>query len=300
VLVEVGGPETPPNPPMVDSAPEPPAELRALEGFLAGALRREVPIADDPALAEATRAHVAGNDRLTPAEQADLYRVQFWLRHIEALTEDYPGLRALVGDEVFDGLVRAYLVAHPPRTHSLRDLGADLVTFAEGWPGFPPERRAAALDVLRYEHAFIDLFDGADAPPLDGSKLQGLSEDAWERARIVLHPLLALLKLDHPAHRYRLAVVAVDGSTSPEAPPLPERTPVSLVLYRHDLTIQYEEIEPEALALLEALATGEPLVAACDRVAASLEPAAAEALGGKVGPWFQQWTAQGWIVDVVV
>ncbi len=73
-----------------------------------------------------------------------------------------------------------------------------------------------------------------------------------------------------------------------------------LVLHRRDLVIRYDEVEPEALALLDALAAGESLVAACDRVASSLDAAAAEALGARVGPWFQQWTAQRWIVDVVI
>jgi hypothetical protein len=35
-------------------------------------------------------------------------------------------------------------------------------------------------------------------------------------------------------------------------------------------------------------------------VAAALPPEAAEALGAKVGPWFQVWTAKRWIVDVAV
>jgi len=275
----------------------PPPELHALQGFLAVALRREAPIAGDAALAEATRAHVAGNDRLTPAEQADIYREQFWLRHVESLTEDYPGLRALLGEAVFDALVRAYLDAHPPRTPSLRDLGRDLVPFAERWEGLPAERREAALEMLRYEQCFIELFDGEEPPPLDPAKIQGLPDAAWARARIVLHPLLVRLRLAYPTHRYRIA--AVDAGDSGTAPALPERSPVSLVLYRRDLIVRYDEVEPAALALLDALAAGDPLEAACDRVAAGLDPVAAEALAGKLGPWFQAWTEKGWIVDVV-
>jgi len=275
-----------------------PAELAALQGFLAVALRGEEPIAGDAELAEATRAHVAGNDRLTPAEQADLYRVQFWLRHHECLADDYPGLRALAGEDAFDALVRAYLVAYPPHTPSLRDLGADFVTFADGWPGFPADRRAAALEMVRYEHAFIDLFDGAEPPPLDPLKLQGIPEDAWDRARIVLSPLLARLHLEYESHLYRFA--AAEAGPDADPPPFPARRAVPLVLYRRDLFIRYDEVDPEALALLDALAAGEPLVAACDRVAATLDTAAAEALGAKVGPWFQQWTERRWIVDVVV
>jgi hypothetical protein len=279
----------------------PPVALAGLQRFLAAALRGETPIPEDAALAEAAREHVAGNDRLAPAEQADIYRGQFWMRHFDALAEDYPGLRALVGEAVFEAFVHAYLVAHPPCTPSLRDLGADIVSFSERWDGFPPEGRGAALEMLRYEQCFIDLFDCAEPPPLDAAKLQALPEEAWASARIVLHPFLGRLRLEHPMHLYRLAAVAAaaaGGDSHP--PPPPARSPVSLVLYRRDLTIQYDEVEPEALALLDALAAGEPLAAACDRVAATLAPAAAEALGAKVGPWFQAWTAKRWIVDVAV
>ena len=42
---------------------------------------------------------IAGNDRLTPEEQAEIYREQFWLRHRDVLRDDYPALRHLLGEE---------------------------------------------------------------------------------------------------------------------------------------------------------------------------------------------------------
>ena len=57
--------------------------------------------------------------------------------------------------------------------------------------------------------------------------------------------------------------------------------------------MKYLDIEPGAFALLERLARGEALSAACEAVAAE-EPA----VGEKVGPWFQEWAAYGWIADV--
>jgi hypothetical protein len=293
-----------------------PADLIELQRFLTGALRREVAIPDEPAVAEETRAHVTGNDRLTPAEQADLYRQQFWLRHVACLTEDYPALRRLLGEEAFEAFTHAYLTAHPPRTPSLRDLGADFVSFAERWDGFPAllahagvsaaeqaERRAMALELVRYEHSFVGLFDGGAPPTLEASKLTALGADAWERARVVLSPLLARHRLTHAMHLYRLATTGDDLQPPQEAggarPRLPDRRAVSLVLYRRDLVIRYDEIEPFALDLLDALAAGEPLGPACERVAAQLPPAEAEAFAAKLGGWFQDWTAKGWIVDVV-
>jgi hypothetical protein len=277
-----------------------PPELAALQGFLSGALRRTEPIAGDPAAVAGARVHVAGNERLRPEEQADIYRRQFWLRHFEALREDYPGLSVLLGDGAFDDFVTAYLVACPPRSYTLRDLGDEIVAFADGYERFGADTRAAALEMVRYEHALVDLFDGPEPPPLDPQKLASLPAGAWETARIVLHPLLVRMRLSYPLHTFRPAAdAAVKADADP--PPFPAARPVSVVLFRRDGAIHCDELEPEAYALLAALAEGEPLVPACDRIAAGLEresPMAAEALGEKVGSWFKRWTEQRWIVDV--
>lgn len=275
-----------------------PPELVELQRFLAGALRRERPIAGDDAITAAAAVHVAGSDRLSPAEQADLYREQFWLRHEGSLAEDYVGLAALVGDEVFHAFLHAYLEACPPRHFSLRDLGDRVVGFAEGWSGFPPDVREAALAMLRYESAIVDVFDAADPPPLDAQKLAELGEDDWDRARLVLSPLLHLFALRWPLHTFRIAAkAAAEAGEAP--PPFPEPREVHLALFRQDLVVSYDELAPQAFALLRALAAGDPLPRACDVVAAELDEAAAEALGAEVGPWFQQWTAGRWIVDVL-
>jgi hypothetical protein len=260
--------------------------------FLAGALRREAPIAGDASIEPACAARVAGNDRLSPAEQADLYRRQFWLRHIDSLREDYPGVLSIVGEGAFEAFCRAYLTAHPPRSPSLRDLGADIAAFAEGYQAFPEDRRAAALEMIRYENSFVDLFDGAEPPPLEARVLQELPPEAWETARIKLHPLLVRHRVVYPVHRMRLAAKA-----GHEVAVEPASSPIHLVLYRgRDLRVMFEELEPLAFELLGALADGEALVPACGRLAE--KAGEAEELQAKVGTWFQRWAAAGWIVGV--
>lgn len=281
------------------SEPSGHAELLALQSFLGSAFRRPRPIAQDAELSSAAAVHVAGNDRLTPAEQADIYRQQFWLRHFDSLAEDYPGLAALLGGDAFDDFVTAFLLASPPRRPSLRDLGEGIVAFAEGYPGFAREKRAAALEMVRYENAIVDVFDAADPPALDPAKIAALPEDAWERARIVLHPRLVRMRVQYPVHAFRIAAKEA-AEAGEEAPAFPAPREVWLALFRRDLTVAYEELPAEAFALLEALSQGEPLVPACNRVAGSLGEAEAEALGEKIGPWFQQWTGWRWIVDVVL
>src|SRR5262249_6738961 len=131
---------------------------------------------------------------------------------------------------------------------------------------------------------------------LDAAKLSALPPDALERARIVFHPLIAPLKLDHPVHRIRYAV-KMDESP-PTVPAEPARARV--VLFREGTVIRFEELSEPAFALLEALRSGVPLVPACGAIAEGLDEAQAEALTADVGRWFQEWAAWGWIVDIAV
>src|SRR6186713_2831422 len=107
-----------------------------MQGFLAGVFRREEPVEGDQGLSTACAEHVSGNDRLSPAEQVDIYRRQFWMRHVDSLAEDYIALHHVLGDEAFEAFCHAYLTAHPPSVPSLRDLGADVPRFVVGYRGF--------------------------------------------------------------------------------------------------------------------------------------------------------------------
>ncbi len=273
------------------------APLEETQRLLAAAFQRVAPVVDDPELSAACAGHVAGSERLTPAEQVDIYRRQFWLRHTDSLREDYVALAHVLGDDAFEAFCQGYLGAHPPRTPALRDLGDDIVAFAERYAGFPDERRELCVELVRYENAFVELFDGPEPPPLDPRKIAALAPEAWETARVVLHPLAVRLTVRHRVHDLRFAV------RSGETPDLallgaPAASPIELVLFRKELVIHYEVLAPEQARLFDRLASGTPLVPACSAIAEGLEPERAAALQGEVGRWFQQWTAWSLIVDV--
>jgi hypothetical protein len=176
----------------------------------------------------------------------------------------------------------------------------------ERYEGFDASRRDLAVDMARYENAFVDVFDGAEPAPLDPDKLRALPEQAWETARIVLSPLLARVVTRYPVHALRFAVKS--GETPDlsvhepgrEGPADPPRSPglYHLGLFRKDFVIHYEVLAPEAFRLLDALGRGVALIPACDALAADLDEAAAAGLQEQVGAWFRQWTGWGWIIDV--
>jgi hypothetical protein len=271
--------------------------LVELQHFLARALRTHEPIPKAPALAQEAGHFVAGNARVSPAEQVDIYRRQFWLRHVDSLREDYPGLAYVLGDDGLELFCHAYLDAHPPRTPSLRELGADVPAFAAKYAGFPEEKRSLARELAAYETAFVDVFDGAEVPALDAAKLAAMPPDGWERARLVVHPRLVLTRVHHPVHELRYRVKLGE---QPDVASYAERREVAthLAVYRKDDVIHYEVLDPEAFALLTLFRAGKSLVAACAEVSAGLTPEGACALEARLGGLFAHFTACRFLVDV--
>ena len=69
------------------------------------------------------------NDRLTSFERLEIYNRQYWFRVLDGFSEDFPGLRAILGERRFDVLAKAYLTDCPSRSFTMRDLGCEL----EAW-----------------------------------------------------------------------------------------------------------------------------------------------------------------------
>src|SRR5260370_40102479 len=69
------------------------------------------------------------NDRLTSFERLEIYNRQYWFRLLSSMIEDFPGLRAVLGDKRFEAMSKAYLVDCPSQWFTLRNLAARL----EAW-----------------------------------------------------------------------------------------------------------------------------------------------------------------------
>ena len=74
---------------------------------------------------------VAEKRGLSAQERLAVYTGGYVLRLLECMRADFPALRALVGDSVFDAFAKAYVITMPPVSHSLYDLGADFPRFLE-------------------------------------------------------------------------------------------------------------------------------------------------------------------------
>ncbi|HSC86320.1 MAG TPA: DNA-binding domain-containing protein [Polyangiaceae bacterium] len=242
---------------------------------------------------------IGASARLTAAAQVEIYREQYWLRHIEALREDFPGLVAVLGDDTFAHLAERYLVAHPPQSPTLRDLGHALVSYLEQRL-LQPElllqqelvlpHAPLCLDMARLEWAYVECFDAAEAPPFDLASLERLGADAWAELRLQFSPALRWFEAHYPVADLRRALLAGE----PFVPPEPHYE--WRAVYRDAEGLLWDRPLPEAAArLLGQLAANEALGKACENVVAEL-PAAAEAFDRELGDWFASFGRLGWIV----
>lgn len=273
-------------------------DAAAIQAQLAGFLRRRRDLTGDEEARRFADEHLGGNARLSPVQELEIYREQFYLRHTASLVEDFPGVGGILGQGEWDRLVWDFLASVTPTSFDLGDLGAGLAAFTEtrDWLG---ERRELVVDMARLEYAHTEVFDAPDAAPLDPAKLAAVPEDAWEHAQLVTDPGLRLLGFRHPVLAIRSVILERNARNDTSALELPAPKPGFFAVHRRSLAIFHDELEPNGHALLAALARGEPLGLACESAARDAN-VGVETLGAELERWFATWAARGYLVDVVV
>jgi hypothetical protein len=237
------------------------------------------------------------NDRLSSFERIEIYNRQYWFRLIDVLYEDFPGLRAVLGDEQFSLLTRAYLAKYPSRSYTLRNLGRRLPQFLEEEPSWGNPHRRMAQDMARFEWAQVVAFDGPAKAPISPADLACGDP---RRLRLSLQPYLTLLEIAYPLDKFSLALKkqSLRGEASnamDEHSPArrasrvrrPRARRTFLAVHRHDNDIYYQRLEPAAYRILTALSGGVTLAEACRLAGAGATPL-------RLKNWFANWSALGW------
>src|ERR1700676_5788960 len=99
------------------------------------------------------------NDRLTSFERLEIYNRQYWFRLLSSMIEDFPGLRAVLGDRRFDAMCKAYLVDCPSRSFTLRNLGAQLESWLRKHPRWAGSTQPLEVRMKRLECWLLEAFD---------------------------------------------------------------------------------------------------------------------------------------------
>jgi hypothetical protein len=231
-------------------------------------------------LREAERA-ILPSKTMAPLERLAVYQGMYPLRMHDALAADYPGLKAFLGDHLFEHFVADYVVKHPSRSYTLNRLGDHVPDFVKTWHH---PKRAFLADLARLELAITETFDAEEDVP---AAAPAHVDADWASRRFGIAPTLRLLSFRHAAGP---ALDALKTGRRVSVRPKASWAAIhrrSLVVYRLDLS-------RGEFHLLNALAAGAPLAKAL-RLAArkagkALSPAA-------VRKAFRVWTSEGILRD---
>src|SRR5712692_4372853 len=244
------------------------------------------------------------NDRLTSLERLDIYSRCYWFRVLDSLYDDFPGLRAVLGQRAFDRLARAYLADCPSQSFTLRDLGSRLEEWLQRNRQHAGTRYALALDMVRLEWAHIEAFDNKAEKVLGPEDLLELGP----RFRTGLQPYIRLLALQYPVDDLRVRVnQASEEHGAASNTVLKQRDhnlvrrvsrlkpePIFLAVHRWDFTVYYRRLGPDEFRLLDALRQGQPISRAI-RTGFKNSSVSADEQRSLLETWFAAWAELGWL-----
>ena len=201
--------------------------------------------------AQAPAGLVAWN-RSDPGKRFAVYRNNVVVSLIEALKSKFPVVAALVGDDFFAAMARAYISVDPPRSPILALYGDTFPSFVSG---FAPARELAYLaDVARLEALRLRAYHAADARALGAGAFAALVPDDLDGVIIRLHPSVGLIASDYAvfslwaAHNGLADIGDVDPSV-----------PEAALVARPRLDVEMTPLGPGETAFFATLAQGSPL-----------------------------------------
>jgi hypothetical protein len=247
------------------------------------------------------------NDRLNSFERLEIYNRVYWFRVLDCLYDDYPGLRAIVGEKKFMKLATAYLAKYPSVSFTLRNLGQRLEQFLREESRWIAPGEDLALDMVRFEWAQVVAFDDAARPKIT---IDDLLDTPPGRLRLELQPYLSLLELNYAVDTFLLAVkkrevgvLRSEASNTFDSMPhaqkrrrpvrRPRRERVYLAVHRYDNMLYYKRLAPEAFLILRALQRGKTVEKACAEALSKSRRKKAD-WAAQIQKWFHDWSALGW------
>ena len=131
----------------------------------------------------------------SPSRGLGIYQHAYRSRIGEALGNDFPLAKKVLGTAQFENLAGLYLQDYPSRVTHLGEVGRDFPLFLK------KTQADFTAELAKLEWAAIECFYAEKAPPFDLPMLQALPQDAWESLVFELSSSHRILILDYPLAR---------------------------------------------------------------------------------------------------
>ena len=189
--------------------------------------------------------HIIEVGHLPALDRLGIYARGYRLRLLECLRAEFPVLRALLGDSLFDAFALDYLGAHPSTSYTLNALGL-------GFPAYLSAQRPDAADDSPKEDWIDFMIDLASLERATGEVYDGLGDEGCESvAYPAVSRSLRLLHFSHPVHECIRAFRQQQALLQPQ----PKAT--WLAVTRRDYRVVIEPLNVVEFNFLRRVAQGE-------------------------------------------
>ncbi len=229
------------------------------------------------------RDHVANGVGPSAEQRIGVYRAAILSSLTRVLSEVYPVMNQLLGEEFFDAMARIY-ARQTPSTHP--DLGGYGQEMAEFLEGFEPVSELPYLpDVARLEWYWHEIFYEADDEPGEFSALAGLSEEQQGRVVFRLTHSARLLSSEYPIS---LIWASNQAETEADEEISLDDGPEHLLIWRQGYDRRIDPVTEQEWLLLNALQAGLDFQGLITETG----------LGNEIGQLIPEMVQKGWITGL--
>ena len=196
---------------------------------------------------------IIGPDGQLAPKRFSVYRNNVISSLTEALEQNFPAIRHLLGDEYFKALARAFVIAHPPVSPVLLWYGREFPDFIAAFP--PLASYTYLADVAGLEWAWLQSYHAEDAEILDPQALSRVDAARVGDLQFKIQPAATVLNSRWPILSLVLANrFAIGGSSEIDL-----EQGQSVLVTRPEFDVQMQQMRPGMEVFFSELRRGATL-----------------------------------------
>ena len=205
-------------------------------------------------------AGIVGPNGKKAVKRFNVYRNNVVVGLTGALSDTFPAIGRLVGEEFFNAMARVYIAEEPPTSPLLFEYGSGFPQFLER---FEPVAHLPYLpDVARLERFWLDAYHAADAPCLTPDVLGAVAPENLALQQFIPHPATRIL-------RSQFAAVTIFSANrlGGQVPDIDPTKPEDGLITRVNGDIEIRHLPAGAAVFFTSLMSGETLGTAAEKAA---------------------------------
>ena len=186
------------------------------------------------------------------AKRFSVYRNNVVVGLVGALSDIFPAIKKLLGEDAFKSLAQLYVSDQPPTSPLMFEYGKSFPDFIKA---FEPLKNYPYLrDVAEIERSWLDAYHAADAQPIAFDALGAFPPEELGNLVFITHPSVRLLASDYAA----VSVFSANRQDQPMAG-IDLAQGEHCLITRPDTEVDVRQIPSAAAAFFTALIAGKTL-----------------------------------------